>query len=95
MRHAFTFYSGVVSRISGLSDAQAFDVIFVDPPFQSRMILDVLSFLLASPYLHEKTWVYVEMDKRDFVDFPPAWVVVRDKVAGQVRAVLLQHLRVS
>lgn len=61
-------------------DTHRYDVIFLDPPFQS----DYLSKLLAilPPRLKENGLVYVESGKA--IAIPAPWKVIRSGKAGQV-----------
>jgi 16S rRNA (guanine966-N2)-methyltransferase len=69
-----------------LRDAHKYDVIFLDPPFQS----DYLPKLLAAlpQRLNENGVVYVESGEA--IEIPSLWQVVKSGKAGQVHYQLLQ-----
>ncbi len=67
---------------------QPFDVVFLDPPFDSGD-LENLCKLLDQGWLAPGARVYLEMSRdRAFPVLPPGWSVLRDKKAGKVRYAL-------
>ncbi|MBI5430441.1 MAG: 16S rRNA (guanine(966)-N(2))-methyltransferase RsmD [Nitrosomonadales bacterium] len=66
-------------------DAQRYDVIFLDPPFQSDYLPRLLEIL--SQRLNEKGVVYVESGAA--IEVPPQWQVIKSGKAGQVHYQLL------
>ncbi len=67
-------------------DAQQYDVIFLDPPFQSDYLPRLLEIL---PHrLNKNGVVYVESGAA--ITVPPPWQVVKSGKAGQVHYQLLQ-----
>ena len=67
-------------------DVQRYDVIFLDPPFQSECLPRLLEIL--PQHLSENGVLYVESGAP--VDVPPPWQVVKSGKAGQVYYQLLQ-----
>ena len=67
-------------------DASKYDVIFLDPPFQSDYLPRLLEILPQR--LNENGVVYVESGER--VDVPQPWQVVKSGKAGQVHYLLLR-----
>jgi 16S rRNA (guanine966-N2)-methyltransferase len=71
--------------------AGPFDIVFVDPPFQSGLTETILSRLARPALLNPGAQVYLEADKRsDMSQLPPGWRIRREKVAGQVRYLLIE-----
>lgn len=72
-----------------LRNAQKFDVIFLDPPFQYNSLGDYLPKLLAvlPQRLNENGVVYVESGEK--VETPQPWQVMKSGKAGQVYYQLL------
>lgn len=68
-----------------LRDVQRYDVIFLDPPFQSDMLPKLLEALPLR--LRENGVVYVETGA-DF-ETPPAWRILKSGKAGQVHYQLI------
>jgi 16S rRNA (guanine966-N2)-methyltransferase len=65
--------------------AQAFDIVFVDPPFRSGLIEPVSELLESRGWLHRGTMIYVEAPARlDALPLPDTWERVRSGIAGQV-----------
>jgi len=67
-------------------DMHKYDVIFLDPPFQSGHLPKLLEILPQR--LNENGVVYVESGRA--VTVPPPWRVIKSGKAGQVRYQLLQ-----
>ena len=73
------------------SPAQAFDIIFLDPPFASDLRADTLKTLAAGGWLAPGALIYIEQPARAAVDeMPEAWTVLRSKRAGEVGYHLLR-----
>ncbi|HEX7114386.1 MAG TPA: 16S rRNA (guanine(966)-N(2))-methyltransferase RsmD [Steroidobacter sp.] len=63
---------------------QLFDIVFLDPPFDSDLLDEVLS-QLARGWLAPNAHVYIECPaERGLPELPPGWLVHRSKQAGQV-----------
>ncbi len=69
-----------------LRDDKRYDVIFLDPPFQSGYLPRLLEIL--PPRLNENGVLYVESGVA--IDIPPPWQTVKSGKAGQVHYQLLQ-----
>ena len=67
-------------------DAHKYDVIFLDPPFQSDYLPKLLEILPQR--LNENGVVYVESGAA--IDAPPPWQAIKSGKAGQVHYQLLQ-----
>jgi 16S rRNA (guanine966-N2)-methyltransferase len=74
-------------------EPQAFDIVFVDPPFDGPKY-DELCTLLAQGWLRPRGWVYLEMARNHVLPpMPEGLVVHREKTAGQVRFALLRMVK--
>jgi len=63
----------------------AFDLVFIDPPFQENLWQVCCEKLHSGRYLKPGTLIYIEQDKRSPVfDLPQHWEVVNRKTAGNV-----------
>jgi 16S rRNA (guanine966-N2)-methyltransferase len=82
---ANVFIQGQDGLEFALRDAHKFDVIFLDPPFQSDYLPKLLAILPQR--LNENGVVYVESGEK--IDVPPPWQVLKSGKAGQVRFQLL------
>lgn len=81
-RDALEFLAGV---------PQAFDIIFLDPPFRSDMIEHCAQRLVPGGWTHPGTLVYVEAPRwLDPLPVPHEWQVLRSKQAGEVSYSLWQ-----
>jgi len=69
-----------------------FDVVFLDPPFDSGLLSPCLALLAEQDWVAAPGWLYLEADRRTpLPPLPPAWQVLRHKEAGQVGYYLLKR----
>ena len=70
--------------------AQAFDIVFLDPPF-TESLWEESAQRLERGWLHDGSWIYVESPlERAFV-LPPNWQLHREGQAGAVRFALYRR----
>jgi len=68
---------------------QHFDVIFLDPPFNTRLLEDTCRILNDGQWLHGATRVYLEMKRSSSLPIlPEGWKVTHNSTAGDVSYVL-------
>lgn len=71
--------------------AQGFDVVFLDPPFQSDILTSVIELLDTSGWLNKGATVYIEhATKAEAITVPQSWSLHRQGKAGQ-SAYFLYH----
>lgn len=75
------------------SSAPPFDIIFLDPPFSSTLLIESLDLLAKSPLIGEKTLLYIEAPKT-FSSFPTQWEVLKQKSTREVNYHLLRGMSV-
>jgi len=76
--------------------ATQYDVVFIDPPFDSDYLAQVCELLENNQYLSEFACIYLEMHrKQDLPVLPENWNVVREKKAGQVSYYLVRRNFIS
>lgn len=63
---------------------QAFDIVFLDPPFHSGLLARCCSLLSNSGCLSEDAIIYVEHATDEKVELPENWNCLREKSSGQV-----------
>jgi 16S rRNA (guanine966-N2)-methyltransferase len=69
--------------------AEAFDVVFLDPPFAAALHDELCRLLAERPWLAKGARIYIETDKHQpEVRLPVSWRVLKDKTAGNVRYIL-------
>ena len=69
--------------------SQAFDIVFLDPPYNSALARRSIVRLQAHP-LAPGTMVYVETERRLKLTYPEHWEELRSGYAGQVSCRLFQ-----
>lgn len=66
-------------------DSQRFDIVFVDPPYQSDLLVRCCALLEQKHWLANHAKIYLECDAHDeFKRLPENWRCQRSKKAGQV-----------
>jgi len=69
-----------------------FDIVFIDPPFDSDYLAQIITLLENLPSLSESACIYLETDSKQALPaLPDNWRVVREKKAGQVRYYLVRR----
>lgn len=62
-----------------------FDLIFLDPPFNSVLLSQCFALIIQKECLTEDAMIYVESDSKDELpDIPDNWILHRNKKAGEV-----------
>ena len=72
--------------------SKPFDVVFLDPPYQSGLLLPTCFYLEEHGFLADGAYIYLEASTaiKDN-DLPPGWQIVKSKQAGQVAYHLAQR----
>ena len=68
-----------------------FDLVFLDPPFNSDLLPKTCSLLLSSGCLAEDAIIYVEHAAGVEVGVPDSWVCLKQKTSGQVSYKLFEN----
>ncbi|WWO99587.1 MAG: 16S rRNA (guanine(966)-N(2))-methyltransferase RsmD [Candidatus Dasytiphilus stammeri] len=69
-----------------------FNLIFIDPPFNSQLINSTITLLEENSSLMEESWIYIETHiKKSLFKVPYNWRVYREGVAGKVYYCLYKH----
>ncbi|SON51368.1 16S rRNA (guanine(966)-N(2))-methyltransferase RsmD [Vibrio tapetis] len=64
---------------------EAYDVVFIDPPFHKGLLSEVIILLEQNGWLAPNAMIYIETEKALAIDsLPPHWYAHREKTAGQV-----------
>lgn len=63
---------------------EAFDVVFLDPPYASGLLHPCLDRLAGRGWLKPGGWVYLETRGGEPLRLPAGWQLARSKTAGQV-----------
>jgi len=66
-------------------DAEAFDVVFIDPPFAMGLAVQTCQWLEEKGWLSRRAKIYVETESTlKLDDMPENWRQLKSKVAGEV-----------
>lgn len=63
-----------------------FDIVFIDPPYQSELLEPAIGMLRLSA----GSRVYLEARKGDDISVPENWLLLKDKTAGQIHYCLYE-----
>ncbi len=65
--------------------SNAFDIVFIDPPFRQGLLDKVIHLLEENGWLKENAMIYIETEKELVLkEIPEHWSLYREKTAGQV-----------
>lgn len=70
-----------------------FDIVFVDPPFQSELLQPSTQLLAERGFLKEGALIYVEIDRQQRFIPPSHWQLFKHQLAGQISFSLYRHSR--
>ncbi|MBM7038650.1 16S rRNA (guanine(966)-N(2))-methyltransferase RsmD [Vibrio ulleungensis] len=74
------------------AEGNAYDIVFIDPPFRKEMLDECVALLESNGWLAENALIYVETEKELSHFAPPThWTALREKVAGQVKYQLFKR----
>lgn len=71
-----------------------FDLVFMDPPYQSELLVQSAELLEQKHWLANHAKIYVETDSKNkqiVQALPESWQCIREKTAGQVASYLYQR----
>ncbi|VAX01558.1 16S rRNA (guanine(966)-N(2))-methyltransferase [hydrothermal vent metagenome] len=69
----------------------AYDVIFLDPPYQKNKIPVIIEQLIKNALLNNNGIIYIEMAKDEiFPELPNDWKLIKHKIMSQVACYLIQ-----
>lgn len=73
------------SSCSQTDPQHSFDIVFLDPPFDSDYMAQACELLEKQQCLSDEAFIYLEMDsKHSLPKLPASWSIIREKKAGQV-----------
>ena len=74
------------------SEAQKFDLVFLDPPYQLDLMEKIVPVLEEKDLLADDAMLYLEIEKRQSLPkLPDRWKQLKDKTAGEVHYFLFQR----
>ncbi len=72
--------------------AELYDLVFLDPPYQLDFMEKVISLLEEKNWLSDNAMLYLEIEKRQSLPILPAnWKKLKEKTAGEVNYFLFQY----
>ncbi len=74
----------------GRAAPQPFDLVFLDPPFDSDLLVRVMTRLQDNGWLTEGALVYVEQASKQDPQQTPGWTIFKEGKAGHSRYTLYQ-----
>jgi len=73
------------------SCTQQFDIVFVDPPYDTDLVKRSLNRLIRYRLLRPEARIYIECSAQEAPTISEQWAVLRQKKAGQICYGLYQH----
>lgn len=71
--------------LSTHSPQEAFDIVFLDPPFAAELLQTCCELLESKGWLSNQAYIYLEANSPiDKVTLPEGWILEKHKKAGQV-----------
>ncbi len=64
--------------------ATAFDIVFIDPPYASGLLIACIELLDTRGWLKPDAFIYLEAPEGEEPPLPETWQLLRSKTAGQV-----------
>lgn len=88
--HAGVVQADALAYLTG--KAQGFDIVFLDPPYQSDELIPCCRALETQPWLNPHAYIYIETASHTRLgELPANWTLMREKTAGQVAYRLAQR----
>lgn len=76
------------------NDSQAYDLVFLDPPYHLDFMGKVVPLLEENGWLTDNAMLYLEIEKRQSLpELPENWQQLKEKTAGEVNYFLFQRGR--
>ena len=93
MRTIYTKNSKVIFK-NGINwikdnDLSNIDLIFADPPFNQDIEKKILEIFHKNENLKLSCKIYIEFNKFTKIDLPNSFKIIKDKMIGDVRALLI------
>ena len=75
-----------------VAPTEAFDIVYIDPPFRKELAEKTITLLAQNSWLKENAQIYVETESElAHLNVPSDWVQLKEKKAGQVIYRLYQY----
>lgn len=69
-----------------------YDLVFIDPPYQADLWSEIAQLLVGSKILSDNAKIYLECPSKDKLPhLPDNWLLLKDKIAGEVRYCLFEY----
>jgi len=88
---ASIFHQDALAWLQSAQHGQKFDLVFLDPPFHSDLLVESCTLLNSSGSLAEDAIIYVEHNIDANIEMPENWVSLKEKKAGQVAYKLFEN----
>ena len=72
------------ARVFLQGPARPFDIVFLDPPYDSGLLAECCTHLAAGGWVRKEGLIYLEAASDTDLPLPAAWTLLRSKRAGQV-----------
>ncbi len=70
---------------------EKFNLVFMDPPYHNELIGKTLGALQFKGWLEDRALIALEMGKKEKVEIPSQFVLVKEKLYGNIKLVLVRY----
>ncbi|HDR1022420.1 TPA: 16S rRNA (guanine(966)-N(2))-methyltransferase RsmD [Pasteurella multocida] len=81
---AKVFNQNSLQFLNQAQNAPHFDIVFIDPPFHFGLAQQTVDLLAQHQWLKPDALIYVETEKNQPITTPENWIVLKEKITGQV-----------
>ncbi|MDP4709289.1 MAG: 16S rRNA (guanine(966)-N(2))-methyltransferase RsmD [Rickettsiaceae bacterium] len=81
----------LMNALSLLHSKEQYDLVFMDPPYYNNYVTKSLNSLIEKKWLADKAIIAIEMFKRDKCEFPDSLSVIKEKIYGNNKLLILRY----
>jgi 16S rRNA (guanine966-N2)-methyltransferase len=70
---------------------EKFNLVFMDPPYHNELISKTINSLQSKSWLEDGALIALEMGKKEKVEIPLEFVLVKEKLYGNIKLVLVRY----
>lgn len=91
---ATVLHTDALAWLASLKPDNSFDLVFLDPPFRSGLLVNACTLLDSSGCLADNAIIYIEHAVDEDIVVPDSWACIKQKSSGQVSYKLYEKRKV-